>query len=126
MGGIRSDLCDDIAFNIWQWPAEQQIWVSAAHIPGSENVVADKSSRTFERSSEWKLRERVFKHIFFFHLDFLSRTFTIHGTAGEGGMGGGGIYLTPLYHFHPLHRHLDISRAITAESSPLHIAGSRT
>ena len=36
------------------------------------------------------------------------------------------IYLTPLYHFHPLHRHLDISRAITAESSPLHIASSRT
>ena len=33
---------------------------------------------------------------------------------------GEGIYLTPLYHFHPLHRHLDISRAITAESSPLH------
>ena len=39
---------------------------------------------------------------------------------------GKGIYLTPLYHFHPLHRHLDISRAITAESSLLHIAGSRT
>ena len=39
---------------------------------------------------------------------------------------GEGIYLTPLYHFHPLHRHLDISRAITAESSPLHIADSRT
>ena len=30
------------------------------------------------------------------------------------------------YHFHPLHRHLDISRAITAGSSPLHIASSRT
>ena len=39
---------------------------------------------------------------------------------------GEGIYLTPLYHFHPLHRDLDISRAMTAESSPLHIAGSRT
>ena len=39
---------------------------------------------------------------------------------------GEGIYLTPLYHFHLLHRHLDISRAITAESSPLHIAGSQT
>ena len=37
-----------------------------------------------------------------------------------------GIYLSPLYHFHPLHRHLDISQAITAESSPLHIGGSRT
>ena len=39
---------------------------------------------------------------------------------------GEGICLAPLYHFHPLHRHLDISRAITPESSPLHIAGSRT
>ena len=39
---------------------------------------------------------------------------------------GEGIYLSPLYHFHPLHRHLDISREIAAESSPLHISGSRT
>ena len=38
---------------------------------------------------------------------------------GQQGKGEG------LYHFHPLHRHLDISRAITAESSHLHIAGSR-
>ena len=38
---------------------------------------------------------------------------------------GEGIYLTPLYHFHPLYRHLDISRVISAESSLLHIAGSR-
>ena len=41
---------------------------------------------------------------------------------GQQGKGGGGIYLTPLYLFHPLHIHLDISWAITAESSPLHIA----
>ena len=27
------------------------------------------------------------------------------------------IYLTPLYHLHPLHRHVDISQAIVAESS---------
>ena len=37
-----------------------------------------------------------------------------------------GIFLTPHYHFHPLHRHLDISRAITPEGSPLHIASVRT
>ena len=36
--------------------------------------------------------------------------------------GGGAISLTPLYHLHPLHRHLDIIRAITAESSPLYIS----
>ena len=39
---------------------------------------------------------------------------------------GEGISLTPRYHFHPFHRHLDISQVITAESSPLHIASSRT
>ena len=39
---------------------------------------------------------------------------------------GEGISLTPHYHFHPLHRHLDISRAITAGSSLLQIASSRT
>ena len=36
------------------------------------------------------------------------------------------ISLTLLYHFHPIHRHLDISRVITAESSPLYKASSRT
>ena len=35
---------------------------------------------------------------------------------------GEGISLTPLYHFHHLHRHLDFSWAIAAESSLLHIA----
>ena len=39
---------------------------------------------------------------------------------------GEGIYLTPLYHFHPLRGHLDISRAIAAESSPLHMPRSIT
>ena len=39
---------------------------------------------------------------------------------------GEAISLTPLYHLHPLHRHLDISRAIAAGSSPLHIASSQT
>ena len=38
---------------------------------------------------------------------------------------GEGISSTPHYHFHPFHRHLDIGRAITAESSPLHIGSSR-
>ena len=44
-------------------------------------------------------------------LRFLSKTFTNHRTA-----------LIPHYNFHPLHRHLNLIRVITAESSPLHIA----
>ena len=59
---------------------------------------------------------------FFFHLCFLSQTFTIHKTAWEVE----DISLIPFYHFYPLHRHLDISWVVTAESSPLHTARSRT
>ena len=54
---------------------------------------------------------------FFFYLVFLSQPFTNHRTAGEGE----DISLTPHYHFHLLHRHLNVSRAITVERSPLHI-----
>ena len=50
-------------------------------------------------------------------MDFLSRPLTNHRTAEKGEV----ISLAFHYHFHPLHRHLDISRVITAESSPLHI-----
>ena len=53
---------------------------------------------SLRRKSNVKVR---LKYIFFFYLGFLSRTFTIHGTAGEGG----------------LHRHLDISRELTSAHS---------
>ena len=62
--------------------------------------------------------KRVFFSIWVFYHDH-SR---ITGLQGKGE----GISLTPNYHFHPPHRHLDISRAIAAESSPLHIASSWT
>ena len=42
----------------------------------------------------------------------------IHRIAGEREA----LYLTPLYHFYLLDRHLDISQAIAAKSSPLQIA----
>ena len=57
-------------------------------------------------------------HIFFYQ-GFLSR---ITGLQEKGE----GIFSTPQHHFYPFHRHLDISRAITGENSPLSIASSRT
>ena len=66
--------------------------------------------------------------VFLFFLFFLFIWVFFHELSQITGLQGKGesISLTPHYHFHPLHRHLDISRAITAESSPLHIASSRT
>ena len=53
---------------------------------------------------------------------FFHENSRITGLQGKGE----GISLTPHYHFHPLHRHLDISRVITAGSSLLRIVSSRT
>ena len=61
-------------------------------------------------------------NVIFFYLGFLSRTFMIHRTTGEGG----GYLFNSSLPLPPLHRILDISRVIPAESSPLHIAGKRT
>ena len=49
-------------------------------------------------------------------MDFLSQTFRGHQGKGKA------ISLTPLDHFHPLHRHLEVHQAIAAEGSPQEIA----
>ena len=65
-------------------------------------------------------RKKKYNNIFFFFFFFHKHSrFTAQQGKGEA------ISLIPLYHFHLLHRHLD-SRAITAESSPLHTANSLT
>ena len=62
-----------------------------------------------------------FNMIFFSIWVFFPEHSWIIGLEGNGE----DISLTPHYHLHPLRRYLDISPAITAESSPLHIASSR-
>ena len=65
----------------------------------------------------WSLVFFFFRSVFFFT--------TIHESQDCKGRGRA-FFLTPHYHFYRFHRHLDISRVITAESSPLHIGSSRT
>ena len=69
---------------------------------------------------EWRTVEKKLKHFFFWVFFGEHSRFT--GQQGKGEA----ISLTSLYHVHPLHRHLDISRAITADSSLVHIASSCT
>ena len=37
--------------------------MSATHIPGKENIIADLTSREFQGSREWKLSLEVFKYL---------------------------------------------------------------
>ena len=59
-----------------------------------------------------KMKETFFDLLFL----FLHKDLRFTAQQGKGEV----ISLTPLYHIHSLQRHLDISWAITAESSPLY------
>jgi len=63
MGGIKSMGCNAIAFEIWSWARVRNIWLSAAHIPGVANVIADSNSRIFSHSSEWSINKDIFNTI---------------------------------------------------------------
>ena len=62
MGGIRSEQCNRLAKDIWIWCMNRNIWLSATHVPGSEND-ADSESRKFNENVEWKLNETIFAEI---------------------------------------------------------------
>lgn len=63
MGGIKSINCNRLAFDIWSWCIDKNIWISAEFLPGSENVLADKESRIFNDSTEWMLDKDVFTSV---------------------------------------------------------------
>ena len=78
----------------------------------------DQCSQAMKQASKEAFENNIYIYIFFSIWVFFHEHSRITGLQEKGE----GISLTPHYHFHPLHRRLDISRAIAAESSPLHIA----
>ena len=57
MGTSHSDSCNSLVKEMWEWCMGKQIWISAAHIPGSLNFVADFESRHIAKASEWMLNK---------------------------------------------------------------------
>ena len=62
-GGVRSEGCNREAQDIWSWAEEREVWLSIAHIPGVDNVMADFKSRNFEDNLEWELSEKLYERI---------------------------------------------------------------
>ena len=52
-----------IAYFIWELCLSFDCSIEAFHVPGVENVCADRLSRKHESSLEWKLHPTVFKWI---------------------------------------------------------------
>lgn len=60
MGGIKSEKMNILSRKIWFWCMNRNIWISADHVPGKNNV-ADKFSREFNDSVEWKIEVGIFE-----------------------------------------------------------------
>ena len=63
MGGSKSSTCNELAKQFWAWCIDRQIWVSVAHLPGVENVIADRKSRVFQDETEWMLNKEIFQQL---------------------------------------------------------------
>jgi len=62
MGTSHSHLCNQAATELWIWCIENNIWVSAAHIAGKDNIEADSESRKqTDMSKEWMLNSTLLK-----------------------------------------------------------------
>ena len=80
------------------------------------------------KSDHPELREKCPHLEFFWSIYFFSIWVFFHEHSQFAGQQEKGetISFTPLFRLHPFHRHLDITWAITTESSPLHITSSPT
>lgn len=63
MGGTHSVKCNCITKKIILWCKQRNIWISAYHIPGVDNVTADRYSRKLSFHTEWMLDKNVFKKL---------------------------------------------------------------
>ena len=63
MGGTHSMKCHSVAKTIWLFCMERKKWLSAAHIPGKDNITADRESRVFSDNKEWMLLTHLFQEI---------------------------------------------------------------
>ncbi len=64
MGTSHSKHCNMITKQIWDFCIEKGVWLSAAHVPGRENVDADLESRKINYDTEWKLNTELLQQAF--------------------------------------------------------------
>lgn len=60
MGTCHSKQNNSLVYQIWNWCISRHVWITAAYIPGKENITADRESRIFRRETEWSLNKSIF------------------------------------------------------------------
>ena len=62
-GGTKCMAQNKLATEIWEYCRQNDIYISAAHIPGKHNVLADEASRQFFDAAEWSIPEKIFRSL---------------------------------------------------------------
>ena len=62
-GSVRSLQINKVARQIWLFAKDRELWLSAAHCPGTVNIETDRASRQFKDETEWTLEHSVFSAI---------------------------------------------------------------
>jgi hypothetical protein len=63
MGGRKKEL-NNLCKNMWGWCISRYIWISATHVPGVQNVQADRLSRKLNDDLEWMLSKDIFSFVY--------------------------------------------------------------
>ena len=63
LGGTRSQKLSNLAIELWNYALNRNLIISAIHIPGKLNVLADHKSRIFNDSIEWMLNPSIFREV---------------------------------------------------------------
>ncbi|XP_077978269.1 uncharacterized protein LOC144433780 [Glandiceps talaboti] len=61
--GTRSIVLSSLALSLWDWALKRNIHLSAEHLPGIQNHIADWEFRHSLDSSDWKLKQSIFKDL---------------------------------------------------------------
>ena len=63
LGGTHSPLLNNLATQLWKWCLERHIFLTAEHLPGVYNTVADEESRTVRDRCDWMVHPDLFVQI---------------------------------------------------------------
>ena len=56
-------MCNKLTIEVWEICIQHLSHLSAAHIPGKHNVIADLASRKFQDSAEWMISADIFDRV---------------------------------------------------------------
>ena len=60
-GGTSSPELMALTMELWTWCLSRNIYIQAEHLPGVQNCLADKASRTCINSTDWKIQPKLIK-----------------------------------------------------------------